>query len=332
MVFVLDNAQSRDTSADAITAELAEIRESADTIEELTQPSAAAISARRRKLLVLRNVGARMASDDVGQCGFGQDLRDAGFEVSERDVEGARDFESIIGEMAGSHDAVVVGGGDGSIRAAVAPALGADIPMCVWPLGTANDFARSLGIETKEDCIAALQRWSERRVDVAQANGLYFLNNASVGLPAEAASLLTREAKRRFGIFATIAVMPRLWGSARIMELTIETDDRAIGCRSIAVLAGNGRCEGGFPVRYLGLADGRLHLLICRARTRWAIVPILVDVALRRVPASGRIEQASVQRAVIRTLRPRRVALDGDVLTQTPVTIQMHHAALRVLV
>src|SRR5204863_2043415 len=43
-------------------------------------------------------------------------------------------------------DAIVVGGGDGSVRAAASVLAGADLPLGILPLGTLNHFARDLGL------------------------------------------------------------------------------------------------------------------------------------------------------------------------------------------
>lgn len=286
----------------------------------------------QKRLLVLFNSGARDANDRNVSAEFQRRLREAGFKTTLAEVSSPEEFDAIVASHANNHDAIVVGGGDGSFRMAVPALLKADLPLGVWPLGTANDFARSLGIRTDEDCIGSLRRWTERRIDVGRANGQYFLNNATLGIFAEAAARLTHDIKHKLGIFAALSLIPTLWRNARTIEAELEFENHVVRHRSIAVLAGNGRYEGGFPIRYSGLSDGKLHLIVCRARTRWALFPIVLAVALRQMAHSSRIAEMSARRVIIRTSRPQRVALDGDVLSQTPVTIELCHAVLRVLV
>src|SRR5260370_14018194 len=48
--------------------------------------------------------------------------------------------------IAGKLDAIVVGGGDGSVRTAASVLAGSGLPLGIIPLWTLNDFAGDLGI------------------------------------------------------------------------------------------------------------------------------------------------------------------------------------------
>ncbi|HUY41621.1 MAG TPA: diacylglycerol kinase family protein [Candidatus Dormibacteraeota bacterium] len=263
---------------------------------------------------------------------FEAKLRQSGFAVTLERVESLEQLNAAALRLAPDHDAIVVGGGDGSMRTALPAILKAKLPVAIWPLGTANDFARSLGIECEDDCLQALRDWVERRVDIAEVNGQSFLNNATLGLPADATRHLTPDLKQRLGILATLSLIPMLWHNAKPFEAEIEADGRVERRRIIAALVGNGKYDGGFPIRYSGLADATLHVTLCLARTRWALLPILCSVALRRMATSRRIETFSANCVAIRTAAVQLVGADGDIVTQTPATFTVRHGALRVLV
>jgi diacylglycerol kinase (ATP) len=283
-----------------------------------------------KRLLVLFNPRAHRGGEENLGPQFEAKLNAAGFEVTCFHLNEPGDVERLIARHASECDGIVVGGGDGSIRSALPALLRAALPVAVWPMGTANDFARSVGIAGDDDCVAALRAWDPQFVDVADVNGTYFINNVTLGLPAEAAARLTRELKARLGIFASIALIPTLWKQAKPFTVDIQADGRSERRTIVAAMIGNGDYEGGFPIHYSGLADGKLHLAICNARTPWAMIPILFDVATRRIARSRRIESFSAATVSLRTSLPKRIAADGDIVSETPATIALRASALAV--
>ena len=83
----------------------------------------------------------------------------------------------------GETDAIVVGGGDGSIRTLASVLAGTDVPLGVLPLGTLNHFAKDLGIPLQvEEAAAIIAAGRTRVVDLAEVNGETFINNSSIGI------------------------------------------------------------------------------------------------------------------------------------------------------
>jgi diacylglycerol kinase family enzyme len=80
-------------------------------------------------------------------------------------------------------DALVVGGGDGSIRTVAHVLAGTGVPLGILPLGTLNHFARDLGIPTDlKETVALIAAGKTRSIDVGEVNGETFINNSSIGL------------------------------------------------------------------------------------------------------------------------------------------------------
>jgi diacylglycerol kinase (ATP) len=88
-----------------------------------------------------------------------------------------------------SPDRIAVAGGDGSIAPVAAVAGKAGVPLAVIPVGTANDFARALGLpaEVEQACRLAAVGTVTRRLDLGRIDGRPFVNVASAGLAPEAA-------------------------------------------------------------------------------------------------------------------------------------------------
>jgi len=80
-------------------------------------------------------------------------------------------------------DALLAGGGDGTISAAAGICFRHEMPLAVLPAGTMNLFARSLKVPLNlEQALKALAEGEPGRVDIATANGRPFVHQYSVGM------------------------------------------------------------------------------------------------------------------------------------------------------
>lgn len=78
---------------------------------------------------------------------------------------------------------VVVGGGDGTMAAAASALARSHAALAILPLGTRNHFARQLGVPLDLTEAAKLAIGGQRRrIDLGQAGGRVFVNNASFGI------------------------------------------------------------------------------------------------------------------------------------------------------
>ncbi|GAA5484509.1 diacylglycerol/lipid kinase family protein [Haloferula sargassicola] len=79
-------------------------------------------------------------------------------------------------------DALIVGGGDGTVSHAASRLLGAEVPMGILPCGTFNLAARDLGVPLDPfDAARALATAEPRAIDVLAANGRTALCNLMLG-------------------------------------------------------------------------------------------------------------------------------------------------------
>ena len=89
---------------------------------------------------------------------------------------------AIADAAVGRHDTVIIGGGDGSVSAAVAAFSGGDKVLGVLPFGTMNLLARDLGMPTDpRAAVAALAAAAPRRIDLAEINGRPFHTLSGLG-------------------------------------------------------------------------------------------------------------------------------------------------------
>ncbi len=98
----------------------------------------------------------------------------------------ARLPETVQEALAEDHDLIILGGGDGSVSSVVDFLAGSEVVLGLLPLGTANDFARTLGIPSDlEGACQTIARGKVVDVDLGLAGENYYVNVASVGLGPE---------------------------------------------------------------------------------------------------------------------------------------------------
>jgi len=87
------------------------------------------------------------------------------------------------------YDVVVALGGDGTVNEAANGLLGSPTPLSCLPGGSANVFAKMLGIpsdllDATEHLLALDDDWRRRKIDLGVVNGRCFTCNSGIGLDA----------------------------------------------------------------------------------------------------------------------------------------------------
>ena len=209
---------------------------------------------------------------------------------------------------------VVACGGDGTVRACLAPLAGTDTVLGIVPLGTGNLLAANLGLPLGLDAVEPAVTGPIRRIDLAEVNGESFAVMAGSGFDA----LMIRDAnattKRRFGSLAYVASAVRNLPT-RLVSTTVEVDGTTVfDGRTAMVLIGNcGVVTGGLEVFPDARPDdGILDVAVLSARSpiEWASV---LWRLVRRLPQRRNLVARHHGRTVtVRTATPRPYELDGE--------------------
>ncbi|MFP8890371.1 diacylglycerol/lipid kinase family protein [Natrialbaceae archaeon A-CW2] len=263
-----------------------------------------------------------------------------GFQVHE--TTGRGDAEQIARRAANAGvSAIAVAGGDGTVHEVVAGLYDvgaiAEVDCAVVPAGTANVFARRLGIADIEEGFRTIERGKTRRIDVGVANDEPFVGTCLVGVTAEANTTTTDEAKRRLGVFAYARTALRLLSDyeGRPLRVTIRDEGRADDRWSgdvFLLFVGN---AAGFPA-FRGLAatnpeDGRFDVLIVEDRPR---ADLLDSRTMAGIFGDGPItrREGSALTIAARQSDPIPFSLDGELRLATEIEVRMLAQQLSVYV
>lgn len=279
--------------------------------------------------LLLVNPNARSGQEELGELLL--PLRDLGPVIAPESL-GREAVKASIIEYAGSVERVVIGGGDGSLHAALPALLETKLPLGVLPLGTANDFARSLGISDVPAAIEAIVRGFVRSVDVGVVNGTCFLNAVGIGIGPDINRNLDKESKSSLGVLAYLVHAVRNLRRSRGMSAVIECDGAHHDLKSLQITIGNGIHYGGGMTIARGarLDDGILDVLSIPPQ---GFLSLLLKGPAIRSGDAGRIDELQTFRASevrVRTRRPRDVTADGEQVTRTPIECRVLAGRLQV--
>lgn len=284
----------------------------------------------RRRALLIANPGARhgLAPLDDVRALLGADM-----ELADVPWPDGGHLSDLIRSRAAEADLLILGGGDGTLNAAASGLYDTQIPLGVLPLGTANDFARTLSIPPDPMAAARLIRdGTPRAVDLGDVNGHPFLNVASIGFSADVARALTQDAKRRFGVLGYAIVAARLLLQSRLFTAFIEHDGKVETVRTLQVSVGNGRhYGGGMTIEATATADdGRLDFYSLEVDHWWRLLALLPSLRHGTQGQWHDVRAFRTTEVVVRTSRPRPVNTDGELVTFTPAHFRVRPAAIRV--
>ncbi len=245
--------------------------------------------------------------------------------------------DALDAAMATQPDLLVVGGGDGTVGCAAGLVAHTSTTLGVLPLGTANDFARTLEIPTAlTAAVDTLLTGKVVDVDLGRVDGQVYLNVASLGLSVAVAQRLTPGLKRRLGRFAYPVATLAAYRGHRPFAARLELDDGSVlELRDLMQVAvGNGRhYGGGLTVSPNASIDD--HLLDVYAVEQGRLRD---HVSIARLLRTGhlvehdRVHHVTARRLRLVTDEPIEVNLDGEVAATTPATFEVDRNALHVVV
>ncbi|TMG56282.1 MAG: diacylglycerol kinase family lipid kinase [Chloroflexi bacterium] len=229
---------------------------------------------------------------------------------------------------------IVAVGGDGTANEIANGLVGSGAVLALYPIGSGNDLARALGYPRRRRDVLKFLRGARRRsIDVGEVNGRVFVNAAGVGIDGHVAARVAAAIRVVGPTFGYLAGALLGVATYRPQPMRVLVDGELRSGRFLTVVAANGTHFGaGMRVAPDAVMDdGQLDVLLAGDLSRAASLVALAKL-YRGTHIDGRTIVLRRARVVeIELERPLAMELDGEVSSQSRLSIRIRPRALQVL-
>jgi YegS/Rv2252/BmrU family lipid kinase len=266
-----------------------------------------------------------------------QDLR----VVAELTVDDLHRLPDLLRGQGSRPPIVVAAGGDGTVGAVANAIIDSTAALGVLPLGTSNDFARSVSIPLRvENAARLLSRGRVSRVDAGKLTGdgqpsRHFVHAAAAGINVQFARFATRaDLRERLGRLTYAAAAAMALRERPVFNCEVEAEGRTERMTLVHLSVINAPIFGGFlDLKLPGVEpdDRKLNVIMIerlplRRLLRSALYPTLG--VHRKIHGFHTLQ---VSRLRVQPQRKMDVTLDGEIAGKIPGTFEVVPAGLRVI-
>jgi len=264
-----------------------------------------------------------------------REFKQLGYNASLRFTGGPGQGVAIAQEYALNDCGVIVAvGGDGTISEIVNGVVGTKTLLGVVPAGTANDFAKEMGIPLDvPSAVNVIIGGATRRIDLGRiSNSKYFINMAGIGFDATVIENLNQTLKRRLKDAVYIIAAIKTLIKYKTPSLTVKVDGRCYK-GSFAVI-GNNRFYGGILsiTTKAEMDDGYLDVCIFQGARKRTLYKYLIGVVARTHLSFDDVIYLKAREIAVTSDRDTPVQADGDISGKLPMIFKIAPGTLNVII
>jgi len=244
--------------------------------------------------------------------------------------------------LQGGAELLLAGGGDGTVHSvlnALAPAF-EQVKLGIIPLGTGNDLARTLSLALDPvAAFACLEQSPERVLDVIEMvygeNVKYGLNMAMGGFTGQMNEVLNEALKASWGPLAYLVGAVQVLPELTHYHTDVRWDDGTTDTLSLLNLAiANGRTAGGgwAVAPMANPEDGVLDVIGVRYASFMDLAQLTAQFIAGTYLTNEHVFYRKAQQVAVASTPGMWFNLDGELLTNEPVTLTVRPHTLRVVV
>ncbi|MCI5727636.1 MAG: YegS/Rv2252/BmrU family lipid kinase [Clostridium sp.] len=260
--------------------------------------------------------------------------QEKGYEVVPYRIQRDKSIDEALDDIEG-YKYILVSGGDGTVDSVVnaMKRKNVDLPIGILPLGTANDFAKFLGIPNKvEDALERILKFNPKPIDLGKVNDKYFVNVASTGLLTDVSQKTDVNLKNTIGKLAYYLKGLEEIPNFRKLKVKITTDEMVYDDTMYLILVFNGQTAGNLRLATIAeVDDGYLDLIIIKAVQLYEILPLFIKILKGDHLDSKKVVYVKTKKIRIETDEEIVTDIDGEKGPDFPLDIECIKGGINVL-
>jgi YegS/Rv2252/BmrU family lipid kinase len=248
-------------------------------------------------------------------------------------VQNPEIMEPVVRAAIAKSPMVIIGGGDGTLSSTVDYFMGSDTVFAVLPLGTANSFARTLGLPLDLDgAIGVIAQGRRKRIDLGIIDGDYFANAAAMGLSPLIADTVPHGLKKYLGMVGYLIWAVRVAFKFRPFRLRVTLDDGTL-VKSWATEAriANGTHHGGVElVESQALDSGEIVIQAVTGKSLWGLAWSWFATLFKLRHRAQTTTEWWGRKLRLEARPSQKISIDGEIAARTPVTVEVAKGAIEV--
>lgn len=230
---------------------------------------------------------------------------------------------------------IIAAGGDGTINIVVNAMIrnNVDLPLAIFPAGTANDFSYYFDLpHSIDEMVRIALEEHYTYADVGRVNDRYFVNVAAMGFLVDVSQKTDPNIKNTLGVISYYLRGMMEIPNLRPIPVKITSDEFTFEDKIYFMLVMNGRSAGGFKriAPNAEVNDGLLDVMMFKEMPLYEFAPLLVNVMQGNHQANKNVIFFQTSKLYIESENQVGTDVDGEKGPNLPLDIEMLHNKIRV--
>lgn len=234
-----------------------------------------------------------------------------------------------------TYEYILIAGGDGTVDNVVnaMKRKGIKLPIGIIPVGTANDFAKFIGMPPDVmECVKQILESKPISVDLGKVNNKYFINVLSTGLFTDVSQKTDTNLKNTIGKLAYYLKGLEQLPNFRKLKVKITANGKVYDNLMYLMLVFNGKTAGNFNLATKADAtDGFLDVVIFKACHIPELLPLFIRVIKGEHLDDSRVDYIKTNKLLVESNEDIVTDIDGEKGPDFPLKIQCIKGGIKVL-